>query len=156
MDIPKFILLFIAPRFASSLGITLLDKNVTNFFVNIVRKTMKTRKETGLKRNDMIDIFIEEMEKVKEDSFFSKEELELGFVATAILFFFAGFDTTSSTLSVVVHALLHHQDVQEKVREEINSVILDDDFTAEDLKELKYTENVINESLRKYFSLGKN
>ena len=37
------------------------------------------------------------------------------------LYFFrpTGFDTTSSTLSVVVHGLMHHPEVQEKVRKEI-------------------------------------
>ena len=76
-------------------------------------------------------------------------------MATAILFFFAGFDTTSTTLSIVVHALVHHPEVQEKVRKEIEEVIGDEEITAEHLKELKYTENVIHESLRKYFKFGR-
>ena len=75
-------------------------------------------------------------------------------MATAILFFFAGFDTTSTTLSIVVHALVHHPEVQEKVRKEIEEVIGDEEITAENLKDLKYTENVIHESLRKYFKFG--
>ena len=112
-------------------------------------------RESGARRNDIIDIFIDELDKTNDESFFTKEELELGFVATAILFFFAGFDTTSTTLSVVMHALMHHPDIQDKVRNEIEDVIGDDELTAEHLKDLKFMDNVISESMRKYFTLGR-
>ena len=95
------------------------------------------------------------MDKNKDGSIFSKEELEYGFIASAIIFFFAGMDTTSTTLSAIVHALTHHPEVQHKLREEIEEVIGDDDVTAEHLKDLKYMENVIFESMRKFFTLGK-
>ena len=104
----------------------------------------------------MIDLFMDELDKDHSSSVFSKEELELGFVATAILFFFAGFDTTSTTLSIVVHALVHHPHIQERLRREIEEVVGDsDEVTADHLKELKYIENIIFESMRKYFSFGK-
>ena len=110
---------------------------------------------TGIRRNDIIDIFIEELDKDRQDLFLPKEDFEIGLVSTAILFFFAGFDTTSTTLSLVVFGLIHHPDVQEKLRQEIEDVIGDEEkITGEHLKDLKYTENVINESMRKYFQLG--
>ena len=41
------------------------------------------------------------MDKEKSsDDILSKEEDEISFISTAILFFFAGFDTTSTTLSL--------------------------------------------------------
>ena len=55
----------------------------------------------------------------------------------------------------MVFGLIHHPDVQEKLRQEIEDVIGDEEkITGEHLKDLKYTENVINESMRKYFKLG--
>ena len=46
--------------------------------------------------------------------------------------------------------------LQENVRKEIEEVVGDtDDITADHLKELKYTENVIHETMRKYFAFGK-
>ena len=99
---------------------------------------------------------MDELAKDHSSSVFSEQELELGFVATAILFFFAGFDTTSTTLSVVVHALVHHPHIQERLRKEIEEVIGDsEEVTADHLKELKYIENIIFEAMRKYFSFGK-
>ena len=54
-----------------------------------------------------------------------------------------------------MHALMYHPEVQDNVRREIEEVIGDDELTAEHLKDLKYMENVIHESMRKYFGLGK-
>ena len=46
-------------------------------------------RETGVRRNDVIDIFMDELDK-NDGKVFSQEELELGFVSTSLLFFFAG------------------------------------------------------------------
>ena len=116
--------------------------------INCIRKT-------GFKRNDIIDIFIDELDKDRQDIFLPREDFEIGLVSTAILFFFAGFDTTSTTLSVVVFGLVHHPEVQEKLRQEIEEVIGDSEkITGDHLKDLKYTENVINECMRRYFQFG--
>ena len=152
MDIIKFIILMISPKIAKLLGIYMLDKDATLFFANIVRKTVQNRRETGAKRNDIIDIFIDELDKEREDCFLSQSDLELAFLSTAILFFFAGFDTTSTTLSMVVFGLVHHPEIQDNLRREIEDVIGDsEEITSDHLKDLKYTENIINESLRFYF-----
>jgi len=155
-DMPKFILAFVAPKVGKALGIRALNAQSTMFFVNIIRQAMANRRKTGARRNDVIDIFLDEMDKEKSsDDILSKEEDEISFISTAILFFFAGFDTTSTTLSLVVHALMYHPEVQEKVRKEIEDVIGDsDDINADQLNDLKYTENVIHESMRKYFSFA--
>ena len=104
----------------------------------------------------MIDMFLDELDKVHDEDLFTKDDLELGFVSTSLLFFFAGFDTVSSTLSLVVHALIHHPEVQEKLRDEIEDVVGNSDVvTADHLKEMKILENIIYESIRRYFPIGK-
>ena len=110
-------------------------------------------RETGVKRNDIIDTIIEEMEEAKKgDSKVDSDfDLEVALISTCILFFFAGFDTTSTTLTVVVYGLTKYPDVQERLRREIEDVVGDKEkITADDLKEMKFTEHVINEALRKY------
>jgi len=152
-DFPKFFLLFLFPKLAKLLGIYALDKDSSLFFVNIVRMTIENRRKTGASRHDIIDIFIEELEKERTDIFLPKEDFEIGLVSTAILFFFAGFDTTSTTLGAVVFGLVHHTEVQERLREEIEEVLGDSErITADHLRDMKYTENVINEALRRYFN----
>ena len=47
-------------------------------------------RETGARRNDVIDIFMDELDK-NDGKVFSQRDLELGFVATSLIFFVAGF-----------------------------------------------------------------
>lgn len=69
--------------------------------------------------------------------------------ANALVFLLAGYETTSAALSYITFFLATHQDVQDKVREEINENIEDEtDFS--NVFKLKYLDQVISESLRIY------
>ena len=48
LDIPKFILMAAWPKLAKLVGITFLDKKITEFFMNIVRTTMQNRRSVYL------------------------------------------------------------------------------------------------------------
>ncbi|RGB39207.1 cytochrome P450 [Rhizophagus diaphanus] len=63
----------------------------------------------------------------------------------------AGHDTTANALTTILYLLAAHKDAQKKVRDEILRV-LGDDLTpsAEQQKELKYMNMVMNENLRLY------
>uniref|UniRef100_T1JES0 Cytochrome P450 n=1 Tax=Strigamia maritima TaxID=126957 RepID=T1JES0_STRMM len=71
-------------------------------------------------------------------------------------FMFEGHDTTAAAISWALYLLGSHPHIQRKVHEEIDS-IFGDDFTkrirSEDLKEVKYLECVIKESLRLFPSV---
>nr|CAD7200274.1 unnamed protein product [Timema douglasi] len=83
------------------------------------------------------------------ECFFSKKEI-IGEINNIIM---AGMDTTANSLSLTMMLLGFHQDVQRKVQEELDAVFGDDverSVSMEDLNNLKYTEQVIKESLRLY------
>nr|XP_022328532.1 cytochrome P450 3A24-like [Crassostrea virginica] len=71
-------------------------------------------------------------------------------VAQAFLFFLAGYETTASTLNFVSYNLAVHQEIQDKVMQEIQDQIGENEPTYEDLNKLQYMEQVILESLRMY------
>ncbi len=52
-----------------------------------------------------------------------KDEIELLLIANAVVLFFAGFDTSSSSLSMALAYLATNPDVQEKLYQEINDAI---------------------------------
>ncbi|KAK6174276.1 hypothetical protein SNE40_017586 [Patella caerulea] len=78
----------------------------------------------------------------------SNEEI----VQQALLFLLAGYETTSTTLSYVFHELANNLDIQDKLRDEINTYYpnQDDVPTYDDVRHLKYLDMVIKETLRKY------
>lgn len=66
--------------------------------------------------------------------------------AQALLFFIAGFDTTSSLMCFTIYELTVNQDVQERLRKEIHSTWKEccGNLTYEDLLQMKYLDMVIS------------
>lgn len=63
--------------------------------------------------------------------------------------FFVGVDTTSVFLSYLFYCLGQHQDVQDRLREEIRRGV-GEELDYHRVSNLKYLDNVINEVLRLY------
>lgn len=63
---------------------------------------------------------------------------------------FQGFETTATAVTNICALLAIHPDIQEKVFEEIRSVLPDQniDVNAEDLKNMPYVDAFVKESLR--------
>lgn len=70
---------------------------------------------------------------------------EIDVAANAFLFFSAGFETTASTLSFCLYELAINQDIQEKLRTEVETVKAQcaGKFTAESLKQFNYMDMVL-------------
>jgi cytochrome P450 len=64
--------------------------------------------------------------------------------------FFAGHETSATSLSWIHYLLSQHPDVRAKLRGEVDRVLGKRLPTMQDLDELVYTEQVINETLRLY------
>uniref|UniRef100_A0A336K519 CSON013221 protein n=1 Tax=Culicoides sonorensis TaxID=179676 RepID=A0A336K519_CULSO len=111
--------------------------------------TEKRLKDGGI-RNDLVDALI----KIKSDAVNQNDSVitdEL-LAAQALLFFFAGFETSSSTIHLLFYLLAQNPEVQKKVREEIQQAFekhgkLTYEFICNDMP---YTTNVIKETLRLY------
>ncbi|KAJ8888147.1 hypothetical protein PR048_007634 [Dryococelus australis] len=72
--------------------------------------------------------------------------------AQCFIFFVAGFETSSTTISCCLHELSLNVAIQDKLRREIYSVLRKHSYnlTYEAIQEMKYLEQVIDETLRKY------
>jgi cytochrome P450 len=64
--------------------------------------------------------------------------------------FFAGHETSATSLSWIHYLLDRHRDARAKVRAEVERVLGQREPTAADLDALPYTEQVVNEALRLY------
>nr|APH81374.1 cytochrome P450 CYP3031A1 [Tigriopus kingsejongensis] len=97
-------------------------QNVKDFLDSVVQEHRKTFDPYHIR--DFIDAYLLEMEKTTDvDSSFCKTNGDEMILQTLIDLFFAGSETTSSTLSWAVLYLIINPEVQTKIHEEIKTVI---------------------------------
>ncbi|KAI6176315.1 putative cytochrome P450 CYP13A8 [Aphelenchoides bicaudatus] len=130
-----------------------------------VRKSVNDRKRQraqGVERNDdrvdFIDLFLDAESKDVEqqttgvyDKSNAQVEKRLTIdevVAQLNIFLLAGFDTTANTLALTCYYLAKYPEIQERVREEIESTCFNECPTYEELNNLKFTDAVMKETLR--------
>lgn len=72
-------------------------------------------------------------------------------MAQAVLFFLAGYETTATTLSFMAHCLAVNQDIQDRLRKQIQQVMgtsAKPDYDR--IAEMPYLDMCVNETLRLY------
>lgn len=144
------------PAIGRLLKIRIIDKDVTEFFTKIVEDTVTYREKNNYRRNDFLQLLIDlkNNKEGRENGYkgdgktLTMEEL----AAQCFVFFLAGFETSSTTATFVLYELAIHQDIQDRVREEIRTVLAkhDNKITYDSLSELTYMQQVIDEAMRKY------
>ncbi|XP_071979548.1 cytochrome P450 2G1-like [Engystomops pustulosus] len=121
-----------------------LDK-LTQYVNDKVKINQKTLDPNNPR--DYVDAFLIKMEKekVNPNSEFNMENL----LTSALQIFFAGVETSSTTMTYSLLILLKHPDVLAKVHKEIDQVIgRDRSPTIQDRNQMPYTEAVIHEMQR--------
>ncbi|KAI6180376.1 hypothetical protein M3Y98_00713400 [Aphelenchoides besseyi] len=112
---------------------------------DVVQKRIAARKKEGgdESRPDFLDILLN----AHQDGAMDLEEIQW----QVDTFLFAGFDTTSQGIAWTLWCLACHQEVQEKVYNEIVTTFRDDtEFAPNKVKELSYLDAVIKETLRMF------
>jgi cytochrome P450 family 6 len=127
------------PEIARKLHITISNKEVVNFYRDIVLQTIKYREENNIESNDFMGMMI----KMKNSS----QPLTFNEIwAQSIMFFAAGFETTATALTFCLYELSIQKDFQQKARECVLSVLkkYNGEFTYEGMSEMHYVEQCIN------------
>lgn len=142
-------------KLARALHMAAMPSAVGAFFMPLVRDTVETREKNLIERPDFLNLLIQLKNKgtVEDEPSEALEKLTLNEVAAqAFVFFFAGFETSSTTLSFALFELANNREIQERVREEILEKLKlhDNQITYEALKEMTYLDQIINETLRMY------
>ncbi|XP_030388133.1 probable cytochrome P450 6a23 [Scaptodrosophila lebanonensis] len=147
--------IFGLPQLARRLRLKVTMPDVEDFYFRIIRDTINHRVKNDVKRNDFMGIMIEMYKKYQDGN----EEDGLSFnelAAQAFIFFLAGFETSSTTMGYALYELAQHQDIQDKLRDEVNLIMAkhNEDLNYEAMKQMQYLERVVMETLRKYPVLG--
>ncbi|CRK91124.1 CLUMA_CG004812, isoform A [Clunio marinus] len=138
---------------ATFLGIRWNDVDVSDFFINVVKDTIRYRKESGTRRNDFMQLLIDMMKDESKEKTFDDGKVTLTLeeiAAQAFVFLFAGFETSSTTMVFCLHLLAHHQDIQDQARESIkkNLAKYDGVWCFDAIMEMEFIEQIIEETLR--------
>lgn len=124
------------------------------FFTNVIKELIEDRKkEVDTHRVDLLQLMLNaELQDEAGDSQTVKRLTIDELLGQGFLVFIAGYETTASLLSYVAYVLATNPDVQDKLIKEIDEQIhnIDTDVKYETVMEMKYLEQVINETLRHY------
>ncbi|RHZ75969.1 hypothetical protein Glove_208g201 [Diversispora epigaea] len=129
----------------NNINLTSMNNSDDNYIKNNIVLTSKISE----KHNDLLSYMLKaEADETNLKKRLSTEEL----LNDLKVFLIAGHDSTAAAISAAIHYLGKNPECQKKVREEVISIIGDkkDDVipTLEQIKEMKYINMVINETLR--------
>ncbi|XP_032683015.1 cytochrome P450 9e2-like [Odontomachus brunneus] len=135
------------PWLARIFNVKIIHEKIVNFFQDLVESTIKTRDEKGIVRPDMLQLM---MEGRKKDG---REVMTIeDMTCQAFIFFFGGFDTTSTLMCFAAHEIAVNEDVRKRLQNEIDQVLEDTKGQApyEAINSMEYLDAVLNEALRMY------
>ncbi|KOX71590.1 Cytochrome P450 9e2 [Melipona quadrifasciata] len=136
------------PWLCRLLGIKVFKQKIVDFFKDLVASTIKVRDENGIVRPDMIQLMMETRGKLGPGKELTIDDM----TAQAFIFFFGGFESTSTLMCFAAYEIGINDDIQKRLQDEIDQVLEDcnGEVTYEAINGMKYLEAVILESLRMY------
>ncbi|XP_069678700.1 uncharacterized protein [Periplaneta americana] len=156
----KLFIFLLIPKLLQALGFSLIPGNIANFFRNLVKDTIATREREGIVRPDMLQLLMQAQKGTLHDENSTdhhhkndrKQLDDEDIVAQCVLFFLAGFDTTSTLLCFTTHLLAVHPEIQSRLQNEIDETLQagGGKISYEALHGMKYLDMIVSETLRLY------
>ncbi|VEN50704.1 unnamed protein product, partial [Callosobruchus maculatus] len=135
-----------------------IDPEVETFFKDLVQRMVEYREVEKERRNDFLQLLIDlkNTGKVSDDDGTLGNPVKVGdtqhitmdqITAQCLIFFNAGFETSSSTMTFALYELATHPEYQDNLRDEIKTILKKHDgkVTYEAVMEMDYLEKVIND-----------
>lgn len=158
------------PYITKIIEINVFPKDAITFLRHTVLTAMKEREENNIVRPDLIQLLIEAKKgTLKHEN--NNDEKDAGFAAVdeclteqshikegweddylvsqAFLFFFAGYETVSSSMKLLILELARNPDIQDRLRREIDEYHSKyGKIDYEKINQMKYLDMVVSENLR--------
>ncbi|XP_064612373.1 cytochrome P450 3A9-like [Liolophura sinensis] len=137
-------------------------RDAMDAIIQNIRSNISERKEKNIKRRDllqlMMDAQIDDLDpsaidtKVLENDIQKQRKglTETEIMAQSVVFLLAGYATTAGTLGMLAHSLAVNPDCQEKLIEEIDRELKNENPTYENVMNLQYLDMCLSEVLRIY------
>uniref|UniRef100_A0A182W200 Cytochrome P450 n=1 Tax=Anopheles minimus TaxID=112268 RepID=A0A182W200_9DIPT len=139
-------LLRLYPVLGRILGLKVNHDEVIEFFTEMMERTVAMRETSPTKRNDLIDMMME-LRAASNGTALTMNEL----MAQAFGFFLAGYETSSSNVTLCLYEMALNEACQERARACVEQAMQKHGgITYEALTDMEYLDRCINETLRKY------
>ncbi|KAM6250261.1 cytochrome P450 3A21-like [Porphyrio hochstetteri] len=156
---PLFILSFVCPFITpllAKMNVSFFPRSAVDFFMRSIAKIKEEReKDTQKGRVDFLQLMIESQRSAShgtnEANHSYKALTDAEVLSQSFIFIFAGYEPTSNTLCYLAYELATHPDVQQKLLEEIDTILPNKaPLTYEAMMKLEYLDMAVNETLRLY------
>ncbi|XP_060657330.1 probable cytochrome P450 6w1 [Drosophila nasuta] len=149
-----FAIIFMLPALATLARVKVFSKKTSDFIRRSLSYVLEERERTGLLRRDLVDTLLAMKREAVNQADNKANQLDY-LVAQAAIFQTAGFETSSSTMTMALFELSHNAAIQDRLRSEINEYFGDGNhIDYERIQEMPYLTQVVNETLRKYPIVG--
>nr|CAD7406662.1 unnamed protein product [Timema cristinae] len=150
---------FFFPRVAETLGISFIPKDVTKFFLRVVKDVVDYREKNSIVRKDFLQLLIELKGKRNVSSenhsndhkdLKTDDNIELTdslLAAQCFVFFVAGFETSSTTIGFALYELAVNPEIQDRASAEVVSVLQGNggEMTYEAVNKMAYLGRVLDD-----------
>lgn len=141
---------FVCPGLLKLIQIPSTPPKISGFMIDLVKQQMDYREKNNVTRKDffqlLVDLRKEDLQ--KGESVLSIEEC----AAQVFLFYIAGSETTSITITTTLHELSHSPKVMEQLVAEIDETLTksNGEINYDIVKGMRYLDACVKETLRKY------
>lgn len=148
---------FLSPACLSFFAARAFDKDVYDFMSSVVRQNLEYREQNNVIRKDFFQLLVQlrntgtvQLDDQWETVITNDEQrkaLSLDEVtAQAFVFYLAGFETSSTTMSFCLYEIARNTEIQKRVQKEIDDVLAKNngEVTYESVNEMKYLEACID------------
>lgn len=156
---------FIAPKMFTLLRMKITDTNVEHFIRSVVKQNLEHREKNHVVRKDFFQLLIQlrnngtvqlddEWETVIQADESQKSLTENEMAAQVFVFFAAGYETSSSTLTFCLYELAKNVEIQQRAHDEIDRVLAEHNgqITYESIGDMKYLDACIDGE-RRFFEV---
>ncbi|XP_041533909.1 cytochrome P450 3A25-like [Microtus oregoni] len=150
---PLFLTIFMFPFLTpvyEMLSISIFPNRLMDFFYEFIKKMKQNHLDSNQKtRVDFLHLMMNTQNSKGKESQKALSDMEI--TAQSVVFIFAGYEATSTSISFIMYTLATHPDVQKKLQDEIDRVLPNQaPVTYDALMDMEYLDMVVNETLRLY------
>ncbi|KAM0726147.1 Cytochrome P450 6k1 [Formica fusca] len=151
----EMLAVFFLPYITRLAHLKVFGKDPSTFLRKAFWETMTQRMESGIKRNDLMDILIELKKNYGQQDMGGFKFDDDDLVAQAVIFFTGGYETSSTAMAFALYELAIQPEIQDKLRKEIHNALNESDnkITYDMVLSLPYLDMVVSEALRMYPTL---